>query len=184
MEFLLAPWPWFVAGPIIGLCVPALLLLGNRAFGVSSNLQHLCAALVPRRLSPFRYDWRAAGGWNLAFLAGAVAGGFVAARVLGVADVALSPETRAALASLGVHDFSGLAPDDLFSWPALATVKGASAVILGGFLVGFGTAYAGGCTSGHAITGLAALQAPSLVAVVGFFAGGLVATHWILPLLL
>jgi uncharacterized membrane protein YedE/YeeE len=82
---------------------------------------------------------------------------------------------------LGIHDFSGLAPREVFSWPALLSLKGFISVIVGGFLVGFGTAYAGGCTSGHAISGLADLQLASLIAVVGFFAGGLLATHLILP---
>ena len=54
---------------------------------------------------------------------------------------------------------------------------------VGGFLVGFGTRYAGGCTSGHAISGLSNLQLPSLVAVIGFFIGGLVMTHLIFPYL-
>ena len=183
IEFVSRPWPWFVAGPIIGACVPALLLLGNRSFGVSSNLRHLCAAVAPGRIAFFRYDWRANGTWNLAFLAGAVAGGFIAARLFGLPDVALSPQSREALASLGIHDFSGLAPSELFGWSALLTIRGFVSIAVGGFLVGFGAAYAGGCTSGHAITGLADFQLPSLIAVVGFFAGGLVATHLILPLL-
>jgi uncharacterized protein len=181
MGFLSKPWPWFVAGPLIGLCVPALLLLGNRPFGISSNLRHLCSALAPGHVDFFQYDWRERGGWNLCFLAGMVVGGFVAARVMGAPDVSISPKTHAALVSLGVHDFSGLAPQELFSWRALFTLRGFVSVVVGGFLVGFGTAYAAGCTSGHAIAGLADFQLPSLLAVIGFFAGGLIATHWILP---
>lgn len=57
-------------------------------------------------------------------------------------------------------------------------------MVIGGFLVGFGTAYAGGCTSGHAIAGLADRQAASLLAVCGFFAGGLTCTYLVLPLVL
>jgi hypothetical protein len=182
MELLTRAWPWYVAGPIIGLIVPALLLAGNRPFGISANLRHLCAAVVPGRLEFFRYDWWAEGSWNLSFLAGVTVGGFVAVYVIGTPEVAISPETRAALASLGLHDFSGLVPRELIGWTALLSLKGFIAVVGGGFLVGFGTAYAGGCTSGHAITGLADLQLPSLIAVIGFFAGGLAATHWILPL--
>ena len=183
MDLLRGPWPWFVAGPLIGLFVPALLLFGNKPFGFSSNLRHLCAAAVPGRIAFFRYDWRAEGGWNLAFLAGTVAGGFVAVHVLGVPDVALSDATKAALSGLGLHDLSGLAPREVFDWAGLLTWRGVALVLGGGFLVGFGTAYAGGCTSGHAIAGLADFQLPSLVAVVGFFAGGLLATHLLLPLL-
>jgi uncharacterized membrane protein YedE/YeeE len=182
MDLLPQPWPWYVAGPIIGLCVPLLLVLGNRRFGISSNLRHICAAIAPAAIDQFRYDWRQ-DAWNLWFLAGTVAGGFIAWQVLGIPDIALSAATRDALTALGVQQFAGLAPADVFSWPGLTTVTGFVSVVVGGFLVGFGTAYAGGCTSGHAIFGLATFQLPSLVAVLGFFAGGLAATHWLLPLL-
>jgi uncharacterized protein len=183
MEFLRQPWPWFAAGPLIGLFVPALLLAGNLVFGFSSNLRHLCAAVFPGRLEYLRYDWKGEGGRNLAFLAGTVVGGFVAVHFLGTPDIALSDATRAALSALGLHDFSGLAPREVFSWTSLLTLRGFVLVVGGGFLVGFGTAYAGGCTSGHAISGLADLQLPSLVAVLGFFAGGLIGTHILLPFL-
>lgn len=179
----MSPWPWYVAGPLIGLFVPILLLAGNRLFGVSANLRHLCAALAPGPVDFFRYAWKSQGSWNLAFLAGITAGGFIAVYGLGVPDIAISPETRASLQALGVRDFSGLVPGDIISWTALFSLKGFLTIAGGGFLVGFGTAYAGGCTSGHAIAGLADLQLPSLIAVIGFFAGGLLATHWILPLL-
>ena len=183
-DFLLRPWPWYVAGPLIGLFVPALLVLGNKPFGISSNLRHMCAAFAPSNVEFFRYDWKREGGWNLAFVAGVLAGGFVAARVLGMPDVAITPDTRAALETLGVRQFSGLVPGDVFNWHHLLTVRGAILILGGGFLIGFGTAYAGGCTSGHGIAGLASLQRASLLAVVGFFAGGLLATYFILPLLL
>jgi hypothetical protein len=168
---------------LIGLFVPALLILDNRVFGVSSNLRHLCSAVLPSRLDYFRYDWKRTGLWNLLFVAGILVGGFLASR-WGPQNVAISDETRLALTRLGIHDFSGIAPRELFTWSALLTLRGFASVILGGFLVGFGTAYAGGCTSGHAISGLANLQLPSLIAVVGFFAGGLIATHFLLPLFL
>jgi uncharacterized protein len=176
--------PWYVAGPLIGLFVPALLILDNRLFGVSSNLRHLCSAVLPSRIEYFRYDWKRTGLWNLLFAAGILLGGLLAAHWGPAQNVAISDETRLALARLGIHDFSGLAPREVFAWPALLTLKGFVSVIVGGFLVGFGTAYAGGCTSGHAISGLADLQLPSLIAVVGFFAGGLIATHFLLPLFL
>jgi len=176
-------WPWYVAGPLVGLFVPALLLLGNKQFGISNNLRHLCAALAPGRVEFFRYDWKNSGMWNLAFLAGVFVGGCIAARLLGTRDVAITWETKAILTRLGVHDFSGLAPIEIFSWSSLQTLPGWVAIVGGGFLVGFGTAYAGGCTSGHAICGLAAREPASLLAVIGFFAGGLLCTYFILPLL-
>jgi uncharacterized protein len=183
MESFSAPWPWYVAGPVIGLFVPALLFLGNHVFGVSSNLRHLCSAVLPSRLEYFKYDWKRTGSWNLLFAAGILAGGFLAPH-WGAQNVAISEQARLALTKLGIHDFSGLAPREVFTWSGLLTLKGFVSVMVGGFLVGFGTAYAGGCTSGHAISGLADLQLPSLIAVVGFFAGGLIATHFILPLIL
>ena len=182
--FASGPWPWYIAGPLIGLFVPALLIVGNRMFGVSSNLRHLCAALLPGRVEHFRYDWKRDGLWTLLFAAGIGVGGFLAAHWGGSHYIAISEETREALILLGINDFSGLAPRQVFTWSALLTLKGFSSVILGGFLVGFGSAYAGGCTSGHAISGLADLQLPSLIAVAGFFAGGLIATFFILPLIL
>lgn len=185
IDLLARPWPWYVAGPLIGLFVPALLLLGGRQFGVSSNLRHLCAACLPRRVDYFDYDWKRSGLWNLTFILGVVVGGFIAAHWLaGQGPAAISEATRGDLAALGVRDFSGLVPADLFSWSTLSGGAGLIAVVVGGFLVGFGTRYAGGCTSGHAITGLADLQLPSLIAVVGFFAGGLITTYLILPLIL
>ncbi len=183
-ENLTRPWPWYIAGPLIGLFVPILLLLGNRQFGISNNLRHLCAVVVPGRLQYFRYDWRAAGLWNLAFLAGILVGALVSARLVGVPDVAIAPETREWLVERGVREFGGLVPGDIFNWSSLLTVRGVIMIVGGGFLVGFGTAYAGGCTSGHAIAGLAVFEWASLVAVTAFFAGGLLGTHVLLPLLL
>lgn len=182
-DLVSAPWPWYIAGPIIGLFVPALLIIGNRLFGVSSNLRHLCSAVLPSRLEYFRYDWKKTGLWNLLFVAGIGIGGFLASQWGGPHNVGISEQTRHALMRLGIHDFSGLAPREVFAWSMLFTTKGFVSVVVGGFLVGFGTAYAGGCTSGHAISGLADLQLPSLIAVVGFFGGGLLATHFILPLI-
>lgn len=177
--------PWYVAGPAIGLFVPVLLLVGNRMFGVSGNLRHLCAATVPTRADFFRYDWRGIGGWNLAFAIGVLLGGvLVGAFTPEGAHVALSPAATESLAALGIHDTSGFVPRELFNWQMVLTVRGALLLIGGGVLIGFGTAYAGGCTSGHAISGLADFQLPSLIAVVGFFAGGLLSTWVLLPLLL
>lgn len=181
--FLSGTWPWYIAGPVIGLFVPALLIVDNRMFGVSANLRHLCSALLSSRLEYFRYDWRRTGLWNLVFVAGTGVGGFLASQWGGPHGIGISEQTKVSLMNLGIHDFSGLAPREVFSWSALLTAKGFVSVILGGFLVGFGAAYAGGCTSGHAIAGLADLQLPSLIAVAGFFAGGLMATHFIFPLI-
>lgn len=186
IEILSRPWPWWVAGPLIGLIVPALLLFGGKSFGISSSLRHLCAATIPGRIGYFRYDWKRQGLWNLVFVAGLVLGGVLAATVLAAPspEIAVAEATRADLAALGLSERAGLAPDELISWSALATPAGLVVMVAGGFLLGFGARWAGGCTSGHAITGLADLQLPSLVAVLGFFAGGLLVTWVLLPLLL
>ncbi|MEM1203670.1 MAG: YeeE/YedE thiosulfate transporter family protein [Acidobacteriota bacterium] len=185
IELIARPWPWFVAGPLIGLTVALLMWVGGRSFGVSSSLRHLCAAAAPGRSSFLRYDWRRTGLWNLVFVAGIVFGGGLAGAFLSTGEpVAVSPETRADLAELGVSVGPGLVPEELYAPEALATPAGFVVLVVGGFLVGFGARWAGGCTSGHAISGLANLQLPSLVAVFGFFAGGLAATHLLLPILL
>lgn len=189
LDTLTGPWPWYVAGPLIGLIVPLLLLVGGKAFGISSSLRHVCAATpAPARLKPgfLRYDWRQTGLWNLVFVVGVGLGGFLAVTLLGMPDAgqSISEATRGDLMALGVQDFSGLVPADLFSWEWLLTPAGLVMLGLGGFLVGFGARYAGGCTSGHAISGLADFQLPSLVAVLGFFAGGLLVTFGLLPLIL
>jgi uncharacterized membrane protein YedE/YeeE len=186
IEVLAAPWPWYVAGPLLGLVVPLLLLVGGKTFGVSSNLRHLCAATVPGKADFFRYDWKGAGLWNLTFIAGTVLGGVLAATLLAGGDPAidLAAATVQDLRALGVTDFTGLVPSGLISFGALTTPAGFLAVVGGGFLVGFGARYAGGCTSGHAISGLAAFEGASLIAVLGFFAGGLFVTYVVLPFLL
>ncbi|PQJ34310.1 YeeE/YedE family protein [Salinibacter sp. 10B] len=182
---LSASWPWYVAGPIIGLFVPLLLFLTGKAFGVSSSLKHACAATVPGRADYFNYDWKASGLWNLIFVVGILLGGVVAVQFLGGGGpTGISAATKTDLQALGLTDFSGLVPPELFSWSSLTTLPGLVAIVLGGFLVGFGARYAGGCTSGHAITGMATMQLPSLIAVVGFFIGGLFTTYVLLPLLL
>ena len=185
LEAISTSWPWYVAGPLIGMMVPLLRWLGGRSFGISSNLRHLCAATLPSSAKFFRYDWRTAGYWNLAFAAGIVVGGFLGGVIVAdPAGVELSPGARDQLAAIGIRDFSGLVPSELFGIGAMGSLRGAAVLLGGGFLVGFGARYAGGCTSGHAITGLSDLQLPSLLAVVGFFVGGLVMTHWLLPVLI
>ena len=184
IEFLKQPWSWYVAGPLIGLIVPILLIAGGKLFGVSANLRHTCAACLPGNIEYFKYDWKKSGKWNLIFVVGAILGGFIGGWVFKNPDsINLSASTIAELTALGINDFTGMMPSEVFSWENLATPQGIIVMIVGGFLVGFGTRYAGGCTSGHAITGLADLQLASLLAVIGFFAGGLIVTHLIYPIL-
>ncbi|TAE32039.1 MAG: YeeE/YedE family protein [Cytophagales bacterium] len=184
LEIIRQPWPWYVAGPLIGLTVPALLLLGNKSFGISSSLRHMCAACLPANIPFFQYNWKREA-WNLFFVAGIFIGGFVGANLLANPDAfQVAPATREALQTLGITDFSGLMPADLFDFANLFSLKGLIFFVLGGFMVGFGTRWAGGCTSGHAIMGLSNLQWPSLVATCCFMVGGFAMTHLILPFLL
>ncbi len=184
LELIRQPWPWYVAGPLIGLTVPTLLLLGNKSFGISSSLRHICAACLPANIPFFSYNWRQES-WNLFFVGGVLLGGFVATHFLANPDAfQLAPATETALRELGIRDFTGLMPADLFSAANIFTLKGLFFFVLGGLLVGFGTRWAGGCTSGHAIMGLSNLQWPSLVATCCFMVGGFATTHLLLPLLL
>ncbi len=185
MEPLMQPWPWWIAGPLIGLMVPATWLVSNRQFGISSNLRHLCAAVLPTRIAFLQYDWKRHGLWNLTFAIGIVLGALMSSLWLSPSGPSLVSEaTRADLSALGIEQFSGWVPAEIFAWHQLFQPAGFVIVVLGGFLVGFGARYAGGCTSGHAITGLSFGRLSSLIAVLGFFAGGLIATHLILPWLL
>ncbi|WP_343531343.1 YeeE/YedE thiosulfate transporter family protein [Pedobacter sp.] len=183
-DFITRPWPWYIAGPLIGLTVPALLLLGNKSFGISSSLRHICAACIPANISFFKYDWKKEA-WNLFFVAGILIGGFIAAHFLANPNpVQVNPKLANELKSYGVDDYSQLVPVQLMNWTSLFTLKGFLLMVFGGFLVGFGTRYAGGCTSGHAIMGLSNLQWPSLVATICFMVGGFVMANLLLPVIL
>ena len=185
IEFISQPWPWYVGGPLIAL-VMFLLLYFGKSFGVSSNLRTMCSIGGAGKLSDFfDFDWRVQI-WNLIFVLGAVIGGFISHKFL-TADQGLQISERVVsdLSSLGVSDPGAeYIPTDLFSWENLLSAQGILMLVGGGFLVGFGSRYAGGCTSGHAISGLSDLQLPSLIAVIGFFIGGLIMTHLILPWIL
>jgi uncharacterized membrane protein YedE/YeeE len=184
IEFLKQPWTWYASGAVIGLMVPALLLLGNKHFGNSANLRHICAACFPAGITFFKYDWKKEA-WNLFFAAGILAGAFIAARYLATpGDMVINPALSAELKGYGITNTSGYLPAEIFSWHALFTTRGFVLLIGGGFLVGFGTRYAGGCTSGHSIMGLSNLQLPSLIATICFMVGGIIMANFILPWIL
>lgn len=184
IDTLREPWPWYVAGPLIGLTVPLLLILGNKSFGISSSLRHVCAACVPANIPFFKYDWRKEV-WNLVFVAGILIGGILAGHWLVTPEpVKVHPALQEDLRQYGVEDYSQLVPRDLVNWNNLFTLQGILMMVAGGFLIGFGTRYAGGCTSGHAIMGLSTLQWPSLVAVISFMAGGFLSARFVVPFIL
>jgi uncharacterized membrane protein YedE/YeeE len=183
IEFLRQPWPWWVAGPLIGLMVPLLLLFDNKQFGISSTMRDFCAYVLPKRVKYFQYNLKE-HRWRNIYVLGVLIGGFISASLLSSKSALdISPETVEDLSKLGLTDFSGLVPLEIFSWVHLFTFRGLVFVVLGGFLIGFGTRYADGCTAGHAITGLALLSPASLIAVIGFFTGGLISTHLLFPLI-
>jgi len=184
MDIFATFWPWYITGPLIGLYVPVLYILINRHFGVSSTFRDICAAALRPGAQYFQYNWKE-HRWRLVFVAGIAFGGFLGAGSLRTSPLTqISAHTLSALTRLGVEDFATLIPGDLFSLRSLATLRGLLLCVGGGFLVGFGTRWAEGCTSGHSIHGLATFQRASLVATVCFFLGGLFSTHILLPAIL
>lgn len=184
LDWLKQPWPWYISGPLIGLMVPGLLLVGNKSFGISSSLRHICAACIPAKIPFFQYDWKKEI-WNLFFVAGILLGAMIVALFLQNPEpVKVNANLANELQQYGITDYKGLVPTELFNWSSLLTIKGIIMIVVGGFLVGFGTRYAGGCTSGHAIMGLSNLQFPSLVATISFMAGGFFVANLVLPWIL
>ncbi len=179
-----APWPWYIGGPLIGLTVPILLILGNKSFGISSSLRHICAACFPADIPFFKYDWKNEM-WNLYFAGGVVVGALLVNLFFsGTGDINLNPALIQDLQAAGINSFDHMAPVEIFSWQQLFSTRSLIMIVVGGFLVGFGTRYAGGCTSGHSIMGLSSLQWPSLVATISFMAGGMLVANFIIPMLL
>ncbi len=183
LSLLSQTWPWYISGPLIALVMILLLWAGGN-FGVSGTLRSICAiGGAGKRVPFFNFNWQGQV-WNLVFIIGAIIGGFIAATFLQNPEpLQISPHTIADLQALNISFQGDLAPTELFNWGSLGTVKGFLVLVVGGFLVGFGARWAGGCTSGHAISGLSDLQIPSLIAVIGFFIGGLVMTFLLFPLI-
>lgn len=181
MDILLQPWPWYVGGPLVALLMLILILLGKN-FGVSSNFRTICSALgAGKSCDFFQFEWKSQK-WNLLILLGAMIGGFIASNWLSNGQVPdISAQTITELKALGFESVgTAYGPTELFESPDVSKIL---LLLVGGILAGFGTRYAGGCTSGHAISGLSDLQLPSLIAVVGFFIGGLLMSHVLFPLL-
>lgn len=184
MDFILEPWPWYVGGPLITVVVFLLFYYGKK-FGVSSNLETICAiGGAGKFVDFFNFDWRK-NGWNLMFILGTVLGGFIAYQWLTPSEVVnISAKTVQDLSDIGFKNAGGqFLPNEIFSIEKMLTLKGFLILIGSGILVGFGARYAGGCTSGHAITGLSNLEIPSLISVIGFFIGGLIMTWLLIPLI-
>ncbi len=184
MDFITQTWHWSISGFLIAIIMLVLNYFG-KVFGMSSNLRSLCTIAGADKYSDFfKFDWKAQR-WNLLVVIGAMLGGFVAANFLSNSNnVSLSTATLLQLNKLGIDVPNGkLLPNAIFSINALKSPKNIIILLFGGLLIGFGSRYAGGCTSGHAISGLSNLQRQSLKAAIGFFVGGLIMAHFILPLI-
>jgi uncharacterized membrane protein YedE/YeeE len=184
LEFISQPWAWYVAGPAIAVIMLLLIYFGKN-LGVSSSMRTLCSVGgAGKKIDFFRFDWKSQI-WNLVFIVGAIVGGFIASTYFPSTEpIKVASETAAQLNAIGLSaPNSSLLPPEFFSWESLFTLEGIIVLGLGGFLVGFGARYAGGCTSGHAISGISNLQIPSMIAVLGFFIGGVIMTHFLLPLI-
>ncbi|MBX3043193.1 MAG: YeeE/YedE family protein [Candidatus Kapabacteria bacterium] len=185
LEFIKQPWTWYVAGPMITLVMFLMLYLGKN-FGVSSTMRTICASTGAGKFIPFfNFKWKEQL-WNIFFVVGMILGGLIASTLLSSPEpVQISEQATINLMAMGISSpGTDILPAEIFSWESLMTFKGFTILVVGGFLVGFGARWAGGCTSGHAISGLSNLQLPSLIAVAGFFIGGLVMTYFMLPLIL
>jgi uncharacterized membrane protein YedE/YeeE len=184
MEFITHTWHWAVSGFLIGMVMLTITYFG-KSFGLSSNLRALCSMTgIGKKVSFFDWDWKSQR-WNLTILVGAMIGGFVAVNFLSdPSNVDINPKTVEQLQAMSIEAPQGkLLPEALFGNQVFDSPKMMLMLVFGGILIGFGSRYAGGCTSGHAISGLSNLQIPSLKAVIGFFIGGLIMAHLILPLL-
>ena len=183
MELIYTPWAWYIAGPIIAFVLFMMIKLG-KSFGMSSNLNTICSMAGAGKISnAFKIDWKA-NLWSLTLIFGVFLGGIIAFYFLQVEAPQISSQSVEKLQTLGFESVNkSFLPEELFSTDALFSLKGFVIILLAGFLVGFGARYAGGCTSGHAISGLSNLQLPSLLAVIGFFIGGLIMVHIIMPLI-
>ncbi len=174
-------WPWWFSGIMIA-CIMFCLLYFGQSFGFSANLATICSMTgLGKKQELFNFDWKQQS-WNLVFLMGTLIGGFIANNFLsdGI-PIQIAADTIKDLQKLGIAAPESLQPNELFGLDAVFSIKGFLILALGGLMIGFGARYAGGCTSGHAISGLSNLQWPSLLAVIGFFIGGLIMTYLLFP---
>lgn len=185
MNWFFEPWAWYIGGPAIAIVLLITKLLGKR-LGVSSSFRGLCTiAGAGKIVDFFNFEWKKDVQWMLIMVVGIALGGYIATNFLSHSDaVPLSEAAVTSFTQMGINTpGAAYLPEEFFSFNALFTLKGFLLIVIGGFLVGFGSRYAGGCTSGHAMSGLSELQLSSLVAVIGFFIGGLLVTHIVLPLI-
>jgi hypothetical protein len=157
------PLAWYIAGPLLGLMVPLLLILKEKQFGISSSYRYLLSFL-PSKISYFNYD-RRADQWQLFFALGLIFSGFAAIQFFGFSDAMVElPSKKYEIQYTEIFDISN-----------------ALQFFVGGILVGFGARYANGCTAGHCIMGVSQFALSSIIATICFFIGGLIGSFFVVP---
>jgi len=183
-ELLLIKWHWAFSGFMVSLVMLGLILLG-KSFGLSSTYRTFCAFMGGGKISDFfRFDFRSQL-WNILFIVGVIIGGFIASEFFfDIKSIVIDKQAVQFLKSAGFLNHTSkietLLPPELFNLNA----RGLIIICTGGILSGFGARYAGGCTSGHFVSGLSNLQLPSLITLIFFMVGGMITTHFIIPIIL
>ena len=149
---------WYIAGPLIGLLVPILLIIGNKQFGISSSFDYMCSIIIPGSKNIFKQYDSKKNSWKFYFIIGIAIGALITNKIIMAEDKSFLPE-------------------EYYS------VEGIILLLSGGVMVGFGTRYANGCTSGHAITGLSLLKKSSLIATITFLITGFLFTFFIVNII-
>ena len=157
------PLSWYIAGPLLGLMVPLLLVLKEKQFGISSSY-HYILSLLPTRISYFNYD-RRQDQWQVFFAIGLILSGFVAIQFFGFSDAfVVLPMKKYTVQASNIYQLNN-----------------AVEFFIGGILVGFGARYANGCTAGHCIMGCSQFALSSILATICFFIGGLIGSYFVVP---
>ncbi|MEZ5843356.1 MAG: YeeE/YedE thiosulfate transporter family protein [Hyphomicrobiaceae bacterium] len=156
-------WSPYVAGVVIGLLQIPTFLLMNTALGASSSFVTVSAhvaSLFDPAVSGIKYFTSHMAGaknwWQVAIVVGIALGAFVSVKLSGARRQSVSPVWHRAMGTSGLWARAPIA-------------------FLGGFVMLLGARIAGGCTSGHGISGMAQLSVGSTMAVIAMFAGGIAA---------
>ena len=157
------PLAWYIAGPLLGLMVPLLLILREKQFGISSSYRYLLS-FIPNKIPYFNYE-RRADQWQFIFSFGLILSGFAAIQLFGISDALIElPRNKYAI-----------------QYAELFEMKNGLQFFFGGILVGFGARYANGCTAGHCIMGVSQFAVSSILATICFFIGGLIGSFFVVP---
>lgn len=154
-------WSPYLVGAGIGLLVLLTLSLAGKKIGASSAYSDTAGmigrVIAPRHIAslPYYRDNKPMIGWTFTIVLGAILGSFLAAWTGGEL-------TGTYLQNMWVMRFG---PNSVLLRTLFA--------LLGGALMAYGARMAGGCTSGHGISGTLQLAVSSWLAVICFFLGGI-----------